>query len=136
MEDKRYSPLAGARGEKGSRLLPVASNLIVLTRKSDFEHLKKRGKRLYPCDWMIVNYLPNPLDQMRCGWVVSKKIGKATVRNKIKRWCREFFREVAKGDDIKSVDINVVLKEKDETFYKKRTYKEFKGYLQKSWDRI
>ena len=133
---KKFFPLADVKGAKDSRFLSVASNLIVLNKKSDFDHLKKKGKRLYPCDWMIVNYVPNPLNKTRCGWVISRKIGKATLRNKMKRWCREFFREVTKQEDVKSVDINVVLREKDELFYKKRTYKEFKEQLLKAWTRI
>jgi len=40
----------------------------------------------------VILHLPNNLDYSRMAVVVSKKHGKAVVRNKIKRWARELFR--------------------------------------------
>ena len=113
----------------------MANNLLILNRQSDFDYLKKNGKRVYPATWVIVNYLPNDLNKIRCGWVISKKIGNAVLRNKFKRWCREFFRSVAKTD-IKSVDVNIILKEKNEDFYKQLKFKEFQESLDRAWQKI
>jgi ribonuclease P protein component len=36
--------------------------------------------------------MPNSLPQSRCGFVVSKKVGKAVVRNRVRRLLREIIR--------------------------------------------
>ena len=40
----------------------------------------------------LVLLRPNQLPQVRLGVTVTKKIGKAVIRNRIKRYVREFFR--------------------------------------------
>jgi ribonuclease P protein component len=37
--------------------------------------------------------LPNGLDYYRCGFVVSKRVGKAVTRNRVRRWLREAVRQ-------------------------------------------
>lgn len=135
MAAKKFCRVAEERVAKDYQLPPVANKLAVLNRQSDFEYLKKNGKRLYTSTWVIVNYLPNNLDKIRCGWVISRKIGKAVLRNKFKRWCREFFRGVSKND-YKSVDINIILKVKDESFYKQLKFQEFHINLERAWQKI
>lgn len=39
-------------------------------------------------------YLPGPTGVSRVGWAVSRKVGNAVVRNRIKRWFREAIRAV------------------------------------------
>lgn len=51
-----------------------------------------RGKRIFsPC--LTILYYPS--DKLSFGVAVSKKHGKATVRNRIKRLSREAFRQTA-----------------------------------------
>ncbi len=139
-QDSKYSLVAVEKGVKDSLLQLVENNLTILNRKSDFDYLKKRGKRIYPSTWMIINYLPNQNGRTRCGWVISKKVGKAVLRNKFKRWCRDYFRRTLKEQN-KSVDINVVLKEMpgkngNSEFYKQLSFLEFKDSLENAWQKI
>jgi len=48
-------------------------------------------------------------DIIRFGYVISKKIGKSTVRNKLKRQVKEIFRNLEKKNT-KSIDILFIAK--------------------------
>jgi ribonuclease P protein component len=106
--------------ERDSQFGSVGNNYKqrVLRSPSDFSRLKNGGKRHSPHHWLILNYKPNNFGYLRFGMTISKKIGSAVIRNRLKRWCREFFREaIKKGIDLE-VDINVVFKPVNIEFYK------------------
>jgi len=63
-----------------------------LRKNKEFEKVFKNGKKLWIDSILLIMYTPNELNYRRLGIVVSKKIKKATQRNKIKRWIRELFR--------------------------------------------
>ena len=62
-----------------------------IRRKKDFLRIYSNGHR-YKGRYFVILYLPNNLNYSRMAVVVSRKHGKAVVRNKIKRWARELFR--------------------------------------------
>jgi len=62
-----------------------------IKKKKDFFLLYKKGNH-YRGKYLIILHLPNEFDFSRMGVVVSKKIGNAVKRNKIKRWIRTLFR--------------------------------------------
>ena len=78
---------------------------------------------------MLINYKPNEIGHVRCGWTIPKKVGKAVVRNKLKRWCRECVREFLDAE--RGLDLNIVINEADTEFFKKIKYSEFKDVLSK-----
>lgn len=62
-----------------------------LLNHSDFAHISNKGcKVITPL--FIVLYLKSELPVSRLGITVSRKIGNAVLRNRIKRLFREFFR--------------------------------------------
>jgi len=82
---------------------------------------------------MVVNFSKNDLGLLRFGWTAGGKIGTAVLRNKLRRWCREFFRN--KQDF--AVDINIVfLKSKAPGFYKELRHDELDRTLEKAWNLI
>lgn len=62
-----------------------------IKKKKDFLFLYRKGTRVRAKFFNII-YHENGCGFSRLAVVVSRKIGKAVVRNKIKRWVRELFR--------------------------------------------
>jgi ribonuclease P protein component len=92
-----------------------------LTKKAQFELVYDKGS-----SWagraVVMKALPNGLDFSRYGLVVSRRIGKAVVRNRVKRLLREILRQAplqsgwdiifmarapAAGDSYESLDKSV-----------------------------
>ncbi len=59
-----------------------------LKDRRDFRRIYQRGKsKAYPC--FVMYYFPSKGGNFRVGFSISKKIGKAVTRNRIKRQFRE-----------------------------------------------
>jgi ribonuclease P protein component len=74
-----------------------------LRRNSDFRRVRQIGKS-YASPLLVLAFLQNELEYSRFGFVVSKHLGKAVRRNKIKRRTREATRlrmlQIKPGFDI------------------------------------
>lgn len=85
--------------------MPLARPLLHgethLKKPEDFDRLYRQGRRLGN-QMLALRALPNGLAYSRWGIVTSKKVGKAVVRNLIRRRLREILRrcELAPGNDI------------------------------------
>ncbi|RYZ87725.1 MAG: ribonuclease P protein component [Proteobacteria bacterium] len=97
---------------------------IALKRSSDFLSLKKNGKRVSPTRWLLLNYSKCE-GALEFGTTASRKVGPAVVRNKLKRWVREYFRDLAKSGSSLEVTINVIFRPLDKGFYKGLSFEEF-----------
>lgn len=62
---------------------------------------------------------------MRFGVTASRKTGPAVVRNKLKRWSREYFRALLVAGNSVEADINLIFKPMDENFYKGLRHEDF-----------
>jgi len=62
-----------------------------LRQHTDFERLRREG-RVYRHPVMMLSVAPNGLLHNRYGFIVGKHVGKAVVRNHIKRLLREALR--------------------------------------------
>lgn len=63
-----------------------------LTRKAQFDLVYEDG-RSWAGKTIVIKARPNGLDLSRYGFTVSRRIGKAVVRNRIKRLLREILRQ-------------------------------------------
>ena len=62
-----------------------------LKRRKDFSKTYKRGKSL-PAQSVVLCYRKNSTADFRVGFTVSKKVGNAVVRNKVRRRMKEVAR--------------------------------------------
>lgn len=82
---------------------------------------------------MIVNFSKNDLGSLRIGFTASAKIGNAIIRNRLKRWSREFLRR----QKSLSIDANFVfLKPREANLYKDLKHDDFDKLLEKAWKHI
>ena len=70
-------------------------SLRTLTKRRDFDSVFKKGKN-HSSRHLVIYAMPNSLNFSRFGFAVSKKIGKAVVRNRLKRLLRESLRALSK----------------------------------------
>jgi ribonuclease P protein component len=62
-----------------------------IKKDSDFRKVYKHGKS-FANKYLVMYILDNKSDFNRVGFSVSKKVGKANIRNKVRRRIREGFR--------------------------------------------
>ncbi len=62
-----------------------------LRKKKEFEHIFNNGKRI-PGRGLVCYWLEDESMGYKLGIVVPRKVGCAVVRNKIKRYIREYYR--------------------------------------------
>ncbi len=63
-----------------------------LRESQDFDRLKAAGRKVSH-RMMILSFAQNELPYNRYGFIVSKRLGKATTRNRIRRLLREAIRQ-------------------------------------------
>src|SRR5699024_4000022 len=80
---------------------------LSLRKNTDFERDYKKSKAFYNRDYTIL-IKNNGLYHPRFGFSISKKVGKANQRNKLKRRLRDIIRNNYKN--INNVDIIIILK--------------------------
>lgn len=81
-----------------------------ILKRSDFLELAKSGRKLQN-DCMIAFFAPGKHDRPRLGITVTRKVGSAAQRNRIKRLIREYFR-LNRQHLKQNWDINIVAKPK------------------------
>ncbi|HET7710751.1 MAG TPA: ribonuclease P protein component [Thermoanaerobaculia bacterium] len=72
----------------GSQALPREKRLA---KRREFLRVYEEGRKLF-ARYVVLFYAANDLPFSRLGVTATRKIGKATVRNRMKRWTREVYR--------------------------------------------
>ena len=79
-----------SRAEAGSRseALPREKRLA---KRREFLHVYETGRKVFS-RYCVLFFASNGLPHSRLGVTATKKLGKANVRNRLKRWTRETYR--------------------------------------------
>lgn len=80
--------------------------------------------------WLLVNLQVTSGGEIRLGWTIPKQVGTAVVRNRLRRWGREYLRKWS-VDQTKSLDMNLVFKRQKQGFYESIGHEEFDGVMDK-----
>jgi ribonuclease P protein component len=81
------------------------SRAVRLRRSQDFDRVQRGGRRIHGTN-LVILHLANGTEAPRFGLAVSRKVGNAVVRNRVKRWLREALRRQRAG--IGGVDVVVI----------------------------
>jgi len=76
-----------------------------ITRSEDFQLIQRTGRRRRSRHLVMV-WLRSDRDHPRFGLAVSRKVGNAVIRNRVKRWLRESIRRQRHG--LTSVDVVII----------------------------
>lgn len=101
-----------------------------LSRRAEFDRLRASGHSFHVNSWLLVNMQSNDLGELRLGWTIARQTGNAVVRNRLRRWGREFLREWDKRRR-PGLDLNLIFKRKEKGFYQALSHEEFDGALEK-----
>ncbi len=82
-----------------------------LAKRPEFLRVYESGRKVFS-RYAVVFFAGNDLEHSRLGITVTKKLGKANVRNRLKRWTREVYRRARKplGVDAHPIDLVVNVK--------------------------
>jgi ribonuclease P protein component len=83
---------------------PNAVHPATLTRRADFLAANRGGRAPMPGFVLLVRPRHDGDSRMRVGYTVTKKIGGAVVRNRMKRRLRALVREILPGEGIAGAD--------------------------------
>jgi ribonuclease P protein component len=81
-----------------------------ILKRSEFQELTRFGRKLEN-DCLIAFIQPGRLNRPRLGITITRKVGKAAQRNRIKRLIREYFR-LNRQHLNQNWDINIIAKKK------------------------
>ena len=82
-----------------------------LAKRREFVSVYEQGQKVFS-RFTVLFFAGNALPYSRIGITATKKLGKANVRNRLKRWTREVYRRQREplGIDARSLDIVVNVK--------------------------
>jgi len=82
-----------------------------LAKRREFLHVYETGRKLFT-RYSVVFFAANDLPHSRVGVTATKKLGKANVRNRLKRWTREVYRRQREplGLDRNALDVVINVK--------------------------
>ena len=82
-----------------------------LAKRREFLHVYETGRKLFT-RYCVLFFAANDLPHSRVGVTATKKLGKANVRNRLKRWTREIYRRQREplGLDRNALDVVINVK--------------------------
>jgi ribonuclease P protein component len=101
----------------------------------DFKKVRETGCVFKVKTWMLVNFAQSDLQCSRFGLTIPRYVGIAVIRNRLRRWCREYFRKKTTEKD-NYFDINIVFLKKTAEFYRNLSHEQVDIALGAAMQRI
>ena len=95
-----------------------------ILKRSEFTYLSRFGNKLHNRHF-VATFCPGRLKRTRLGITVTKKIGNAAARNRIKRFTREYYR-LNRHKITGNWDINIIARKKAVDLSSDRAYTSFR----------
>lgn len=99
-----------------------------ILKRPEFLNLSRIGKKARTKSFMAIFY-PNSCGMMRLGITVTKKVGNAVTRNRIKRFVREYFR-LMKNNITGFWDINIIAHKNASNMTSSQTFSDLQNIFQ------
>lgn len=100
-----------------------------IKENNEFKNVYKKGKKIVN-KYFVFYYFENGLGYDRVGFTVSNKIGKSTVRNRIRRRLKEVFR-LKYEETNKGYDFIIVARNRMKTSEYRKVEREFNKVYKK-----
>ena len=119
-----------AAAERQSEALPKPKRLA---KRRDFLRVYETGRKLFS-RYAVLFFATNDLSHSRLGVTATKKLGKAHVRNRLKRWTREVYRRRREPLGLDSRQLDIVVNVKPNA--SEVTFREFSEDLGRALQRV
>ena len=113
-----------------SEALPKAKRLA---KRREFLHVYETGRKWFS-RYCVVFAAPNEHPYSRIGITATKKLGKAAVRNRLKRWTREVYRRQREPLSLDSCSLDVIVNVKPNAA--EARFEEFREDLRRALQKI
>jgi ribonuclease P protein component len=104
-----------------------------LAKRRDFLRVYETGRKLFS-RYTVLFFASNDLSHSRLGVTATKKLGKANVRNRLKRWTREVYRTRREPLHLDDRRIDIVVNVKPGA--SDATFREFREDLGRALQRV
>lgn len=116
---------------------PVSKSRIKrLKKNSEFLDLRRKGLRLRATDWLQIQFQKSEDEALFVGVTTGRKVGSAVMRNRLKRWCLEFFRTHHLELSSLQGRMNILFRPQPQGFYKELSHEKLDQELQKTIARL
>lgn len=87
----------------------------------------RKGKRLKFKDWLVINLLLNSDSKIQVGWTVPTYVGNAVIRNRYKRWLKNYLATKWElSENLQSgCTVHFYFQKKDKNFYREMDHTSF-----------
>jgi len=105
-----------------------------ILKRPDFFRLSKTGKKIHNKHFVAI-FSPGRFERARLGVTVTKKVGHAPTRNRIKRVCREYFR-LNRHKLTGNWDINIIAKKEAADLSSEQAFASLKNIFDRISNRL